>query len=104
MTWEIFKAEPEKKTIKCPFCEEGNIDVIFYPETKRDNITATVGGRRTRSFSLTKERYEVKNDCTKCGAKATKIEKAINSGQDYKKPSRESIVERMKKSGLPTRI
>ena len=46
----------------------------------------------------------VKNDCLKCGASAKKIEKALNSGEDYKKPSRESVLERMRKAGLPTRI
>ena len=104
MTWEIFKAEPEPRTIKCPFCEKGDIKIIFYPEIKRDNISSTVGGRRTRSFSLTKEKYEVKNDCPCCKASANKIEKALNSGEDYKKPSRNKIIERMKKAGLPTRI
>jgi len=104
MTWELFKASPEPRNIKCPFCEKGDIKIIFYPETKRDNISSTVGGRRTRSFSLTKERYEVENDCPNCGVSAKKIEKALNSGQDYKKPSRESVLERMKKAGLPTRI
>ena len=31
------------------------------------------------------------------------IQRRLN-GQDYKKPSRESVLERMRKAGLPTRI
>ena len=104
MTWEVFKTEPEPKTVKCPFCDEGDIKTIFYPRNKNDNITTTVGGRRFKSFSVTKEKYEVENDCPNCKASAKKIEKALNSGQDYKKPSRESVLERMRKAGLPTRI
>lgn len=103
MTWGSNK-EKEERTLKCPFCDEGDIKTIFYPETKNDNLTTTVGGRRFRSFSLTKERYEVENDCPNCGASAKKIEKALNSSQDYKRPSRESVLERMRKAGLPTRI
>lgn len=104
MTWEIFKAAPESKTIKCPFCDKGDIKAIFYPETKTENLSTTVGGRRFKSFSLTKERYEVKNSCPVCGASAKRIEKALNSGQDYKRPSREKILERMRKAGLPTKF
>ena len=100
----MFGVEKESKLIKCPFCDEGDIKTIFYPATKKDNLTTTVGGRRFKSFSLTKERYEVENDCPNCGVSAKKIEKTLNSGEDYKKPSRESVLERMKKAGLPTRI
>lgn len=103
MTWEITKAK-EPKTVKCPFCDEGDIKTIFKPESKRDNITTTVGGRKFRSFSLTKERYEIENDCPHCGATREKIEKALNSGEDYKKPSHNSVLERMRKAGLPTKI
>lgn len=92
------------KTVLCPFCDEGKIKTIFYPESKRDNLTTTVNGRRVRSFKLTKERYEVENDCPHCGASAKKIEKALNSGEDYKRPSRKNVLERMRKAGLPTRI
>ena len=88
----------------CPFCDKGEIKTKFYPETKRYNLTNTVNGRRTKSFRLAKEKYEVENDCPHCGASAKKIEKALNSGEDYKRPSRESVLERMRKAGLPTRI
>ena len=94
----------EKTKVKCPFCDDGDIIIIHTPESKRDNLTNTVGGRRSRVFRLTKERYEVLNSCPTCNSSKKKIEKALNSGEDYKKPSRESVLERMKKAGLPTRI
>jgi uncharacterized C2H2 Zn-finger protein len=100
----MFGVEKVSKLIKCPICDDGDIRVIFIPASKKDNLTTTVGGRRFKSFSLTKERYEVENDCPNCGASTKKIEKALNSGEDYKKPSRESVLERMKKAGLSTRI
>jgi len=100
----MYACQPTNYEIKCPFCDKGNIKVLFYPETKRDNITNSVGGRRTRVFYTSKEKYEVKNDCPHCGASASKIEKALDTGQDYKKPDRNKILERMKNAGLPTRI
>ena len=96
--------EKESKIIKCPFCDNADINIVFIPATKKDNLTTTVAGRRSKVFSLTKERYEVENDCPNCNASATKIEKALNIGEEYQKPSREKILERMKKAGLPTRV
>lgn len=98
MVWE------DTKLIPCPFCNEGVIRVIHVPLLKKDNISSTVGGRRAKTFSSTAENYTVLEDCSHCGASKEKIEKALNSGKDYKKPSRDKILERMKKSGLPTRI
>ena len=71
---------------------------------KKDNMSSTVGRRRAKTSSSSAENYQVLEDCPKCGASARKIEKALNSGQDYKKPSRESVFERMRKAGLRSRI
>lgn len=100
----MFGVENVSKLIKCPICDDGDIRVIFIPASKKDNLTTTIAGRRSKVFNVTKERYEVESDCPHCGASAKKIEKALNSGEDYKKPSRESVLERMRKAGLPTRI
>ena len=94
----------DTQTIKCPFCDEGEIKVVHTLPQKTDNITTTVGGRRFKSFSLTKEHYTVLEDCPHCGASKKKIEKALNSGEDYNRPSHKDILERMKKAGLPTRV
>lgn len=98
MVWEDTKLMP------CPFCDDGAVRVIHVPFIKKDNMSSTVGGRRAKTFSSSTENYQVLEDCSKCGAKKDKIEKALRSGQDYKRPSRESVLERMRKAGLPTRI
>lgn len=98
MVWE------DTKLVPCPFCSEGIVRVIHVPVLKKDNISSMVGGRRAKTFSSTTENYTVLEDCPKCYASSDKIEKALNSGKDYQKPSRGKILERMKKSGLPTRI
>ena len=98
MVWE------DTKLIPCPFCSEGVVRVIYIPILKKDNISSTVGGRRAKTYYSTSENFTVLENCPKCYASADKIEKALNSGEDYKKPSRNKILERMKNSGLPTRI
>ncbi len=79
---------------------------IFNKSKKEENEQNVESKETIESISIdiSKETYEVKNDCPNCGAKSNKIEKALNSGQDYKKPSINRILERMKKAGLPTRI
>lgn len=100
----MFGVESESQLIKCPICDDGDIRVVFYPASKKDNLTTTVAGRRSKVFNVTKERYEAENECPVCGASKRTIEKAINTGEEYNKPSREKILERMKKAGLPMRI
>jgi len=100
----MWGGENKSKIIKCPICDDGDIRVIFFPASKRDNLTTTVGGRRSKVFSVTKERYEAENECPRCGASKKMIEKALNTGEDYNKPSKDKILERIKKAGLPTRI
>ena len=68
---KILKME---ELLKCPFCDKGNIKTIHKPRTSNDNIASTVGGRRFKSFSVSKEKYEVINSCPNCGASAKKID------------------------------
>lgn len=94
----------EKIEIRCPICDEGIIEVFYFPETKKDNLTTTVGGKRFKTTYTSKEKHEVITNCPKCGASKEKIQKIFDTGQDYKKPSREKVLERLKASGLATRI
>lgn len=98
MVWE------DTKLIPCPFCDKGVIRVIHVPSLRKSNISSTVGGRRAKTASSSAENYTVLEDCSNCGTKSDIIEKALNSGNDHKRPSRNKILERMKKAGLSTRI
>ena len=103
MTWEIFKAEPVPIETECPYCGKGKIKAMKTPSIKMEKM-ARGSAVNKRTTQYTKEKYQVKNDCPNCGASASKIEKSLNSGKDYKPPSRKRALERMRKSGLPTRI
>ena len=91
-----------EEVIKCPFCDEGNVRVEHVPLMKRKNLKKCRAGSGGVVYS--KEKWVVFEDCPYCGASAKKIEKALNSGEDYRRPSREKILERMRKAGLPTRF
>jgi hypothetical protein len=94
----------DTKLVPCPFCDDGTVRVIHIPFLKKDNISSTVGGKRSKTFSSSAENYSVLEDCPNCGAKSDRIEKTLNSDKDYKRPSRNKILERIKKEGLPTRV
>lgn len=97
MVWE------DNKLFPCPFCSNGIIRVIHVPKLKQQRFASgSAFSKMTTTYS--QENYRVIDDCPNCHASKEKIEKALNSGEDYKKPSRNKILERMKKSGLPTRI
>lgn len=93
----------EEIKIKCPFCDKGYINSIYTPSIRKEVIKRGSAINK-RSFRRSKEKYEVLESCPQCDASSKKIEKALNSGGDYKRPSRESVLERMKKAGLSTRI
>lgn len=95
MVWE------DTKLVPCPFCDDGTVRVIHVPAIKKETVTRGSSINK-RSNVYTKENYTVLEDCPCCKATKEKIEKALNSGEDYKKPSRESVLERMRKAGLPT--
>ena len=91
-----------EEKIKCPICDEAVISVNHIPLTKRRDLKRCRAGSGGIIYS--KEVWIVLENCPHCGASASKIEKALNSGEDCKKPSRESVLERMRKAGLPTKI
>ena len=94
----------DNRKIKCPFCEKENINVTYIPPMKRET-RQSFGRSHTKSVLIhIKEKYTVSEDCPHCGASKQKIEKVLNTGEDYKKPSREDVIKRLKEAGLPTKI
>lgn len=90
--------------IDCPFCGKNNVDVIYTPSMRIES-RQSFGRSHTKSVVRhSKEKYEVRNDCPDCGASAKKIQNYLNTGEDFKKPSRKEILERMRSAGLATRI
>lgn len=92
------KATAESKTIKCPFCGNGEIDIIVIsgfisPRTSR------IAGKKRSVPTYYPEKIEVHNNCQNCGKSKTEIKKFLENG---KKPmTHEERIEMLKKRGLP---
>ncbi len=54
--------------------------------------------------TYTAEKYEVAENCPKCGRKASEIERALNGGEQTDPPSNREILRRLKDAGLPTKV
>ena len=98
MTWESTITEP--RTILCPLCDKGKIRCRYKPRTKIVKDSGSVAGKRVNIPTWEPERYTVLEGCKVCGASKEEIQKILDSGEDYKKPSHDKIIERMRKAGL----
>ena len=85
--------------IECPFCGKAKIRVFHkegYFQARVSRISA--GAKTTRHW--VPDQYMVLEDCPHCGAKKKDIEAKLE-GKDEKPKSREELIERLKKRGLP---
>ena len=87
--------------ILCPFCGKGIVKVLHKPPVLNELKKRSWGGNK-KSYTSSKEVYEVLNDCPNCGKPKREIEKTLKHG---KEPSNEEIIRRMKEAGLdPTKL
>jgi Zn ribbon nucleic-acid-binding protein len=92
---------PEQKTIKCPFCEKGDIITIYIPRMMVTTYGRASSNKKAMNF-FKNEKYEILSEkCPNCGKNKKEIEKALKEG---KQPSNEEIIRRMKEVGLPLKI
>lgn len=98
------RAKPtiETKTIKCPFCNNGNIDIQITSEFMSVH-GSHAAGRRSRIPNYHPEKIEVFNKCPTCGKGKKEIEKFLETGVT-KEISHKERIKRLKEAGLPTVI
>ena len=97
MTFKI-----QELKIKCPFCNKGEINVIYSPIFLKFK-KGTYGGGKS-GISRTAEKYDVQDKkCPYCGRSAKDIENALKKGTT-KEASHEERLKRIRDAGLPTRI
>jgi hypothetical protein len=84
----------------CPFCGKGFVKVMHKPPILNELHKRSWEGNK-KSYRMSKEVYEVLNDCPNCGKTKKEIEKALKEG---KQPTNEEIIRRMKEAGLPLKI
>lgn len=91
MSYEV-KKEPTQ--LKCPFCDRGEIEVVYTPARIETQVTRGSGINKNTKVWID-EKYMVIKDCPNCGQSAEQIEKALNKGtEESKPPSRQEIFEK----------
>lgn len=87
----------EKMTVKCPFCENGDIATLYQPRTmvmRRSSCSAKTAYSPFFKDPVTKVLSE---KCPICGKTKKEIEDALKHG---KEPSREDVLKRLREAGL----
>jgi len=88
----------EQRTIECPFCGKGKIDVTYvYPYMSWNVSRISAKSKRTKFYH--DERYEVHEKCPECGKSRKEIKEALEQGHT-KRLSHEDRIKLWKKRGL----
>lgn len=88
--------------LECPFCKKAKVKV-FHKEGHMQAKKSSISAKSTFSYHKSPDMYEVLEDCPNCGKKAKDIQRAYETGIT-KELTHEERLERLKKSGLPTKI
>lgn len=92
---------PEPKTIKCPFCKEGDIQTLYTPKTMVTKYARAASNKKAMNY-YKDEKYSLMSDkCPSCHKTKKEIEKYLKYG---KPQSKEDIIKRAQESGLPLRF
>lgn len=89
-------------TVKCPFCNKGEIEILYIPKSARP-FKGPWGGSKP-GLKFAQENTIVQSEkCPVCGKSQKEIEKSLRKETDNK-VSHEERLKRIKDSGLPTII
>jgi Zn finger protein HypA/HybF involved in hydrogenase expression len=87
----------QELSMECPFCEKVKIKVRHIPSVKsRSKSTTRTMGSRT-NFHVSKEVYDVMEDCPNCHKTKEEIQKRLIEGKPM---DRNAILKRMRDMGL----
>jgi len=87
-------------SLKCPFCNKGDIELIYFPSTVKF-VKGPWGGSKPEG-KLSSDSTIVKTEkCPSCGKTDKEIKKALDKGKTV---SHEERLRRLRESGLPMMI
>jgi len=89
--------------VECPFCHKMGVKAFYKPSYLQARTSRISAGAKI-TYHRVPESYEIQGDCPHCGAKEKDIQKWYDGEYREKKLSHKELVERIKKSGLPTKI
>ena len=95
-------ASLKTESVKCPLCQIGEIEVTTRAEYYSFSA-ARAFGKVKRIPVHHPEQIKVESNCPNCKARKAEIKEALEKGSS-KRVSHEEMLERLKKSGLPTII
>ena len=84
------------QTERCPFCNEGKIEVLIVQDTKR-LVKGPWGGNKPEVVSSMGKMEILSKECPNCGKTKKEIEGIL---KNHKEPSREDVLRRLKEAGL----
>lgn len=107
ITHEIMvQAKPtiENKTVTCPFCHKGQINVLYTSEHMSVH-TAHAAGKSSRIPNYHGERYEVYSNCPECGKSKSDIKQVLETGtKPITEDEHKKRIERLKAAGFGTKL
>lgn len=92
---------PEKRTIKCPFCEKGDINTIYTPKMLFTKYGRAASNKKAINYFKDEKCKIISEKCPNCGKSKKEIEKRLKEG---KQPTHEEVIRRAKEAGLPLRF
>jgi len=92
----------ENKTVKCPFCGLGEIDIIYMPASLKAR-KGPWGGSKAGILEISEQIIVTTEKCSNCGKTKNEIKSALKKGTG-KHLSHEERLRRLREAGLPTVI
>ena len=88
---------PEQKSIKCPFCEVGDIITLYTPKMMVTKYARAASNKKAMNF-FKNEKYEILVEkCPNCGKSKKDIERAMKQGKEL---PNEEVLKRLREAGL----
>lgn len=84
------------QTVKCPFCNVGDINIIYSPATKKLE-KGPWGGSKPAVRSTTEKTEVITEKCPNCSKSKKEIEKVLKHG---KEPPNEDVLKRLIEAGI----
>ena len=92
---------PEQKVIKCPFCEIGEITILYTPTVMVTKYARASSNRKAITYPKPEKYQVVTEKCPNCGKPKKGIKKALEEGIPI---THEEVIRRAKASGLPLKF
>jgi len=92
-----------KARVECPFCHQVCVTAFHKPSFLEGRTSRISAGSRIK-YHRVPERYFIQGDCPNCKARNKDLQAWYDGTHEEKKQTHEERIQRLKDSGLPTRV